>query len=126
MQAKTETPFAMPSLPIVAGGQKLLHAGVHLQAHALKVLMRYQLEALTFLKHRCEEDMKLMDDLAESEEFKDAFDILGAFYQNATTEYANEAGRIASIGSKLASETAQRLRKEADGVIEEMAAQTAA
>ena len=70
--------------------------------------------------------MKLMDDLAASDEFNDAFDVVSNFVQNATAEYSTEAGKIASIGSRLASETAQRMRKEAENNIGEMALQTVA
>ena len=127
MQAKTElSPFAMPSLPYIANSQKLFHAAAKLQAYAFKAVMSYQVETLAFLKHRCEQDVKLMDDLAASDEFNDAFDVVSNFVQNATAEYSTEAGKIASIGSRLASETAQRMRKEAENNIEEMALQTVA
>ena len=84
-----------------------------LQAHAFKAVMSYQVETSAFLKHRCEQDVKLMDDLAASDQFNDAFDVVSNFVQNATSEYSTEAGKIALLGSRLASETAQRMRKEA-------------
>ncbi|MEP9390228.1 phasin family protein [Mesorhizobium sp. KR9-304] len=127
MTAKIEqSPFAVPSVPVVAGGQQMLHASLRLQAHAFSAAMRYQIETLAFLKHRYEQDMKLMDDLAESVEFNDALDVVGTFVQNATAQYATEAGKIASIGSRLASETAKRLRNQAEATIGDMAAQTVA
>ena len=127
MQAKTElSPFAMPSLPYIANSQKLFHAAAKLQAHAFKAVMSYQVETLAFPKHRCEQDVKLTDDLAASDEFNDAFDVVNNFVQNATAEYSTEAGKIASIGSRLTTETAQRMRKEAKNNIEEMALQTVA
>lgn len=127
MQTRSEqSSLAMPSLPYLAGAQRLLHATAQLQAHALRASMRYQVEMLAFMKRRCETDMKLMDDLVASEEFKDAFDIVSAFMQNATSDYNAEAGKIASVGSKLASETAKRVREEAGKAIEDIAAQTAA
>ena len=127
MQAKTElSPFAMPPLPHIANSQKLFHAAAQLQAHAFKAVMSYQVETLAFLKHRCEQDLKLMDDLAASDEFNDGFDVISTFVQNATAEYSTEAGKIASIGSRLASETTKRMRKEAKNTIGEMALQTVA
>ena len=121
-----QSPFAIPSLPMMADGQKLLSATVRLQAQAFKAMMRYQIEMLSFLKHRYEQDLKLVDDLAASDEFNDAFDVLGNFVQNATSGYAIEAGKVASIGSKLASDIAQRVRKEAGTTIGDMAARTVA
>lgn len=115
-----QSPFPMPSLPFVANGQKLALATTRLQAQAFKAAMRYQIEALGFLKYRFEQDVKLVDDLAESNEFNDAFDVFTTFMQNATTEYATEASKVISIGSKLASETARQVRKEAKEVAEDI------
>ena len=127
MQAKTErSPFAMPSLPSIANSQKLFHAAAKFQAHAFKAVLSYHVETLAFLKHRSEQEVKLMDDLAASDEFNDAFDIVSNFVQNATAEYSTEAGKIASIGSRFTSETAQRMRKAAKNTIEDMALQTVA
>lgn len=105
-------------------GQNLMMAGVRLQAHAVKAALRYQIEMLSFLKHRCEQDLKLLDDLTGSDEFNDAFDVLASFWQNAATEYTNEAGKVAAIGSKVASETARQVRREADTALEDAAAAT--
>jgi hypothetical protein len=114
------TPFPMPTLPFIANGQKLVLSTVRLQAQVFKASMRYQIEALGFLKHRFEQDVKFVDDLAESNEFNDAFDVFATFMQNAATEYATEASKVISIGSKLASETAKRVRKEAEEVVEDI------
>ena len=52
MSNRTEqSPFAIPSLPMMADGQKLLSATVGFQAQAFKAMMRYQIEMLSFLKH---------------------------------------------------------------------------
>ena len=113
-------------LPMPENGQKVVLAAVSLQAHAFKAMMRYQIETLAFLKNRYEQDVKLADDLVAGFEFNDAFDIFSAFLQNATSEYALEAGKVAALTSKLASETARRLRKEARTSIEDVAAKTIA
>ena len=76
--------------------------------------MRYQIETLAFLKHRCEQDVKLVDNFVGSGEFIDVFDVFSNFMQNATSDYTAEAGKIAAISSKLASKTAKHLREEAD------------
>lgn len=126
MHSKADLLYSPGPPPYVANGQKLFYAAMQLQAHVIKASMSYQVEALAFLKHRCEQDAKLVDDLAASEQFNDAFDVISAFVQNATAEYSTEAGRIASIGSRLASATAKRMRKEAQNAIEEMALHTVA
>jgi hypothetical protein len=115
-----QSPFPAPNLPLVANGQKLALAAARLQAQAFKAAMRYQIEALNFFKHRVEQDVKFVDDLGESNEFNDAFDVFATFMQNAATEYATEVSKVISIGSKLASDTARRVRKEAEEVAEDI------
>lgn len=114
-------PYATLPLPYVANAQKFALGAARLHAQAFKAAMRYQIEALTFLKHRYEMDVKLVDDLLAGDEFNDAFDVFTTFMQNAATEYATEAGKVASIGSRLASETAKHVRKEAEEAAEDIA-----
>ncbi|WP_245464883.1 MULTISPECIES: hypothetical protein [unclassified Mesorhizobium] len=113
-------------LPFVRTAQKFMRATAVLQAHAIRAGLRCQIESASFLKRRFEDDLKLLDKLTGSDEFVDAFDVYVNFVQNATSDYANEAGRFASIGAKLASETAGRVRKEAETTIDDMAAATIA
>jgi hypothetical protein len=112
--------------PGMANSQKAFLAASRLQAQAFKAIMRYQIETLSFLKHRYEQDVKLVDDLVASDEFSDVFDVFSSFVQNATSEYAREAGKVASIGSRLATEAANRARKQAEDTIGDMAAKTIA
>ena len=118
-------PFAATA-PMTANAQKFMFSMAHLQAQGYKAMMRYQIEALSFLKHRYEQDVKLADNLAAAADFNDAFDVYAGFVQNAVTEYSSETGKMANIGSRIASETARRVRKETDAAIEDMAAQTVA
>lgn len=118
--------FAIPTMPAFTPTHRLLQAGIRLQAHAFKSVMRYQIEALSFARRRCENDVKLMEDLAGSELSGDAFDVVANFVQNAFSDYAAEAARVASMGARLTSETAKHVREEADGTLQDMAAATAA
>ncbi|MES0206971.1 phasin family protein [Mesorhizobium sp. LNHC209A00] len=120
------SPFGTQLLPIAGNGQKFFLAAASLQVHAFKAMMRYNVETLAFLKHRCEQDVKLADDLVTGPEFNDAFDIFAAFLQNATSQYVSEAGKVATLTSRLASETAKRVREEATTTIENIAARTVA
>jgi len=129
MQKRAESSpsaFSIPTVPMLANSQKFYLAAARLQAHTFKAMMRYQIETLAFLKHRYEQDVQLVDDLVASEEFNDGFDVLSDFMQNAASEYATEASKVATIGSRLASETAKRVRKEAETTVEDLAAQTVA
>lgn len=124
--SRVSSPTTTPLLPFAAANQKLFQAGARLQANAVRAAMRYHIETLSFLKRRCEADAKLMDDLADSQEFNDAFDVVSNFVQNAAAEYTTEVSKLASIGSRLASETAKSTRDEARDMIEDLAAATAA
>ena len=129
MTKSTETyspAFAAASFPMAAQGQKMMHAAARNNAQMFTAMMRYQSETLDFLKRRYEQDLKLVDDLAASEETGDAFDVLSVFWRNAASEYAIEAGRVARIGSKIAAETAGQVREEAEMAVKDMAAQTVA
>ncbi len=126
MPAKPAGAGSLASLPFFESSQKFMLAAMSAQAQACKSVMRYQVEMLNFAKHRIEQDMRFVDDLVASQELNDAFDVVSDFMQNAATEYTRESGKIASIGSKLASETAQRVRKQASESIEEMATKTVA
>ncbi|UCI21699.1 hypothetical protein FJ970_12390 [Mesorhizobium sp. B2-1-8] len=59
-------------------------------------------------------------------QFNDAFDIVAAFLQNATSQYMTEGGKVATLTSKFASETARHVRKGARIAIEDGAAKTVA
>lgn len=125
MHTRTELlSLDMPLLPMAENGQKFFLTAV--QMHAFKAMMRYNVEALAFLKHRCEQDAKLADDLITGTQFNDAFDTFAAFLQNATSQYVTEAGNVATLTSRLASETARHMRKGARIAIENAAAKTVA
>jgi hypothetical protein len=123
---KATSTIDVPPMPFVPEGRAAFNAGMQIQAQAFAALLRYQIEGLAFLKRRYEQDAKLVEDLAASDEMKDAFDIVSAFAQNAASDYTAEAGRLASLSSKLASEAARQARKDAETIVEDMAAQTVA
>ncbi|CDX56188.1 conserved hypothetical protein [Mesorhizobium plurifarium] len=119
--------FRAPELqPFARTGQKFLRATAAMQAHSIRALLRYQIESVSFLKRRFEDDLKLVEKLTGGDEFVDAFDVFVNFIQNATSDYANEAGKFASIGARLASDTASQVRKEAETTVDDMAAATLA
>lgn len=99
---------------LMANSQKLAFAVACLQGHAFTVMMRYPIETLGFLKHRYEEDVKLVDDLIASDDVNEAFDIYAGFAEKAVEEYSTEAGKVATMSSELASESTKRIQKEAE------------
>jgi hypothetical protein len=113
---------AYPQFPFSGGEtQRAFFAFSRFQEHGLKIVLRYQIETLDFLKRRYEKDMRLLDDLAASDEHGDMFDIYADFVREAITDYSDEAGKLASLESKLASETAKEIQSETRAVAEDMA-----
>ena len=112
MASKVENlPFPSPDLPIFTNWHKFFLANAKLQAHAAKAMLRYQIEGVTFLKHRYEEDLKLIDELVASDEFNDAFKVMSGFMKTAVSDYSAEVDKVAAMGSRLASDTAKGIRK---------------
>lgn len=117
---------AWPDERAYEGAQKLFSLAARSQAEMLKAALRWQVESLSFLARRGEETVKLLDDLVDDDEFADAFDIVSTYMQNAAMDWVAEAGRLAAAGPKMASETVQILREQADALAEDMAASTVA
>jgi hypothetical protein len=126
MSGQALEPQLACGIPAFANGQKFLQAVAHLQAQAFQGMLRYQIETLTFLKHRCEQDLRLVGDMTANKDHNDAFDVVTDFMQRAMTEYTTEAGKIATISSKLSSDAARRMRKQANELIDDLAVQTVA
>lgn len=113
-------------MPGLGSAQKFWLAVARMQGNGLKAALRYNVETLDFVKHRIERDIALFDELTRSDGYKDAFDVCSCFVEEAVAEYSSEAGKLASLGSKIASETADEVRKEATATIEDMAASSVA
>ena len=119
--AQTTQPDLLASaVPLMANGQKFVFAVTRLQGHAFTSMMRYQIEALGFLKRRYEQDVKLVDDLIATEDVNKAFDICAGFVEKAMAEYSAQAGKVATMSSELASEAAERMQKEAETIREDV------
>ncbi|TCL71094.1 hypothetical protein EV286_10667 [Rhizobium sp. BK251] len=123
---RPEADFPLAGAPGLANATRLLYSSARLQAHAMKAVLSYQIEALSFLQRRYEKDIKFLDDLTATEETHDAIDVVSCFWQNAVSDYTGEAGKVASIASALSAETASFVREEADAVVDDMAVRTAA
>ena len=117
-----------PTNSLFSGGEgsRAFLAMTHMQAQACKSALRYQIEALDFLKMRFEKDLKLYDDLLESEEHGDGFDVFADFMREAGKDYAEEAGKMARLESEVASDTAEKIEKEVKAVEEDVATAAAA
>ena len=114
------------SIPFAHTNRAFLMAAMHMQAHAVKALIRVQIESLAFVKRRCEQDLKLIDDLIISEKYQNTFGIYGEFCRDAVSEYAAETRKLISIGSRIVSESAKHASSELDNAFEDVTALTIA
>ncbi|TCR75618.1 phasin family protein [Rhizobium sp. BK376] len=97
-----------------------------LQAKAYSAMIRSQIEVYSFLKYRCEQDVKMIEDLFSDDELNDTFDVIAIFAQNAIVDYAFELARMARLGSQLGADAAKDLRGQATILAEDLAATTVA
>lgn len=111
---------------LLQAGQRLAHAHAAYQALSLRALLQFQVEGSSFLRRRVVDDLELISRLTRRDDFVDAFDIVANFVQNAASDYADEIGRLASIGARVAAETAVQVRREARTTADDMAAATLA
>ena len=112
------------SVPFAQASRTLAMAAVHIQAHALKALIRMQIESLAFVQSRCEQDVKLIDDLITSEKYHNTFGVYGEFCRDAASEYAAETRKLMTIGSRFVSDSATFADGEVDKVFEDVTART--
>ncbi|PDT15190.1 hypothetical protein CO670_19415 [Rhizobium sp. J15] len=91
---------------------------------AYKAIARFQVELLTFYGRRLQLYQAFLDDLVESVELHDTFEVVADFTQNAIAEGPRESARLARIISRMGSSTTKVMRELADDTIEDMGAQT--
>lgn len=118
------TKALLSAFPMPAVGVNFFVEAANAQAQLTKAVLRYQIEALTFLKHRFEQDLRLVDDLVDSGGRGDSIDVVSDFVETAATEYAGEAEKVARMSSRMASETARRMKKSTASAMEDVAART--
>lgn len=112
------------SMPFASTSRALASATMRMQAQALKAMFHVQIEALAFAQRRCERDLKLIDDLIDSQKYQNTFGVCGEFYRNAASQYTDETRKLMSIGSGIMSEAAERANDEVDKVFEDASART--
>jgi hypothetical protein len=111
---------ALAQSPQSGSGQRLMLTMARMQGHAMHAALNMQIETLGFLKHRYEQDLKLVDRLTGLNGFSDAFSSCSEFWKETVSEYSEEAGKIVSIGSRLAAEAASNARKDAEKIGQEL------
>ena len=114
------------SVPFAHVAQSMMQASAHVQANTLKAMIRTQIEALTFVKHRYERNLRLVDDLIASEKYHNTFGVCGEFYHDAASEYAEEMRKLTSLCSRIVSDSAKLVDGEVEKMFEDAAARTIA
>lgn len=112
------------SVPFAHTGKAITRALIHIQANTLKALIHVQIESLAFVQHRCEQDLKLIDDLVDSEKYHNTFGVYGEFVRDTVSGYANETRKLISLGTGLVSDAAKQANGEVDRVFEDVTART--
>lgn len=95
-----------------------------LQTDPLSAVLRYQIEALSFLKSRCEQDLRYLQEIWSPAHVNDSFDLWCSFWHDAFLDYSKDAGRMADIGSSIAAKAAKRVHGEEKLFADNLAAQT--
>lgn len=112
------------SVPTQLEDPNVLFSVGRLQMDALSAVLRYQIEALSFLKNRCEQDLRYLQAIWSPAHVNDSFDLWCSFWQDAFLDYSKEAGRMADIGSSIAAKAANRAHGEEKLFADNLAAQT--
>ncbi|EHK78940.1 hypothetical protein SM0020_05827 [Sinorhizobium meliloti CCNWSX0020] len=107
----------------VRGSERLFSIG-RLQTDPLSAVLRYQIEALSFLKSRCEQDLRYLQEIWSPAHVNDSFDLWCSFWHDAFLDYSKDAGRMADIGSSIAAKAAKRVHGEEKLFADNLAAQT--
>lgn len=103
--------------PMAANLPKMIQASTRMQAQMFNNCMKYNIEVLNFLKHRFEQDMKLVEHVTNTDDTGKAFKAYMSFWQSAVKEYTDEAGKLAAINS----DAAKKIESEANSIREDMA-----
>jgi CRISPR/Cas system-associated endonuclease Cas3-HD len=94
----------------------MIQASSRMQAQLFNNCMKYNIEVLNFLKHRIEQDMKLVEKVTTADDTGKAFQAYMNFWQGAVREYTDEAGKLAAINN----DTARKIESEANAIREDI------
>lgn len=93
--------------------QHLMLFGPRMQAALLRASVAQQKETASFLAHRCDEELKLADQIMAAATVNDVFSACVSFWQDGTAQYARAAGRAVEVQSRNALKVVDELRSEA-------------
>ncbi len=94
-------------------GENFLFSAVHMNGLICRSMARYGLEVTDFIHHRLKEDLNTAKAMANCQSFASLNDRGMEFCAKAFDDYSSETAKLANLGTNLATETAEKLRKEA-------------
>lgn len=100
--------------------QSLLMVTPHIQAAMMRALIKQQRELFSFIGQRCEEDLKLVEQIGAATTMPDMFSACLGFCKDAALQYAEEAGKVTEMGSDGAIQAVSNIQEQAKVVTEMM------
>ncbi|WP_064695166.1 hypothetical protein [Rhizobium aegyptiacum] len=116
-------PF-IPEQALPASARNLLLAAYSLNIEASRTMLRCQIELLASFRRRLQLYHVFLDDLAESAELNDAFEVVADFAQNVWAEAPRESAQLAGISSQMGVVSAKVVRKLADETVKDLGTRT--
>ncbi len=93
-------------------GENMLFSAVHMNGLIFRSMLRYGLEVTDFIHYRLKEDLKSVKAMADCHSLAVLNDEGLQFCEKAFEDYTSEGKKLANLGSNLANETVEELRKE--------------
>lgn len=118
--------YSVAAIPLGTSLPNAFMSAAKMQGEMFNACMMVNIAMLDFLKLRLREDMKLVDNVTSADDAGEVMDACLEFWREALTEYADEAGKLATMNAKLAADTAKQVNRGADEVTESFAAATLA
>lgn len=123
---KSAFDLPMASFPPLGDRNQLAASALKMPTTMAKTLLRYQIEGLSFLQHRFQRDIKLLDDIIAAEKTNDTFDVISDYWRDAASDYAKEVSKTLAINARFASDTADIAKDEVKSSSNAAAASTIA
>lgn len=102
----------------MAGMQDYMMSLPHMFAVSTKAMLNHQKEMLSFMTARCEQQMRLVDQISGAREAKEILDAVVSFGQSAAKHYSSEVSKVAELTSDSASAAMDGIRHEAQVAVE--------
>ncbi len=75
---------------------------VRMQALGMRTMLAQQQEMLNFLRHRCDQDLRLINTIVEAQAPEGMVEAVADFYRTAAHDYSEETGRSVTSGTRAA------------------------